>query len=332
MERMLMKPIQLCGIGNGLVDMQYQITNETFEKLNLPKGEMRLVSTHKQNSLIAQLKDVLPHKSSGGSATNTIYAFAKFGGKAGYLTTVGDDGNGRFYYDELDKCNIAYKENVIRNTNTGTCLVLITPDGERTMLTDLAASSQFRKEHLDEDLISKSEWLYLEGYKFSEEDGKSSIFSALDMAKRHNTKIALTASDVFIVQTFNKEVREVLSQSDLFFCNEAESMALTYENNSFAAFTEIQKICSNVVMTKGANGAIVAYCGDIATFDAVPTNAIDTTGAGDSFAAGFLYGIIKKNNLHYAGRLASKLASLVVSKIGARYTDNYDIILNTIQQ
>ena len=371
------KSIQLCAIGNGLVDMQFQISDAIFNSLNVPKGEMRLVENDEQNKIIQRLNaTVKSNKCSGGSATNTVDAFAQFGGTAAYLTTVGDDENGKFYFQELEKHNIKYKNNVIKNSPTGTCLVLITPDAERTMLTCLAASKEFSLEHLDENLIANSEWLYLEGYKFSENSGAESIAKSIAIAKQNNTKIAITASDLFIIDVFKEQFISALKESDLVFCNENEAVAiaknlnLTHcyaaldavssetvqrfpeeiphqvryddsdkEINSDEAIKIISKVCSNVVMTKGKDGATVLFDGKIYEFSAVPTTVIDTTGAGDMFAGAFLFGLLNYENIfnekefnkiNFAGKLASKASSIIVSQLGARYSESFRTIIQSI--
>ena len=354
------KSIQLCAIGNGLVDMQYQVSDELFNSLNAPKGEMRLVENDEQNKIIELLNaTVKPNKCSGGSATNTVDAFAQFGGSAAYLTAVGDDENGKFYFQELEQCKIKYKKNVIKNAPTGTCLVLITPDAERTMLTCLGASKQFALEHLDENLIAQSEWLYLEGYKFSENSGTESIAKSIEIAKQNNTKIAITASDLFIIEIFNEQFISALKQADLVFCNENEAQAIAKslnsnsEINSDEAIKIISKICPNVVMTKGKDGAKILFDEKNYEFSAIPTTVIDTTGAGDMFAGAFLFGLLNyekiieernKNVIHEvqlqkeveqvidnridcAGRIASRASSIIVSQLGARYSGNFREII-----
>ena len=352
MKKLKEKTIQLCGIGNGLVDMQFRVPDEIITQIpNIVKGEMRLVNELEQKSVIDLLKNIVPNKCSGGSATNTLYALAQFGGKGAYLTCIGDDDNGKYYYDELSNIGLKYKNNAIKNKSTGTCLVLITPDGERTMLTCLAASQDFDVQHIDEELIASSEWLYIEGYKFSETSGVESILKSIEIAKNNDTKIALTASDVFIVSSFRDNFVDALSKSDLIFCNENEAKAITETNSSAAAFEKLEQLCKNVVMTMGKRGSIVFFEDEKYQFPAVPTNVIDTTGAGDMYAGAFLYGMLnfednyEKNTNEYdeyvdiyvngnrivkAGKLASKSSSAIVSQLGARYTGDIKKLMNLI--
>ena len=368
------KNIQLCGIGNGLVDIQYKISDELFNSLNLPKSEMRLVAPDEQMELLNKINESSEkfsyNKCCGGSATNTIQSFAEFGGKTAYLTAVGDDENGNFYYSELENSKVKYKQNFIPNLLTGICLVLITPDGERTMLTSLGASKSFSIENLDENLIAQSEWLYLEGYKFSETTGSLVIDKAIEIAKNNETKIAISASDLFIIELFNEQLIRAVKQADLFFCNENEAKLIAkfikqnneelanYDcENSDDAMKIVSKICPNIVMTKGKNGSKILFENKIYEFKAFKTDVIDTTGAGDMFAGAFLFGllngekiislsgnsenidiselkltkklnkIINENVINFAGNLASKSSSLIVSQFGARYSGSFEEIV-----
>jgi sugar/nucleoside kinase (ribokinase family) len=332
MENPKNKTIQLCGIGNGLVDMQFRVTDALLEQLpNIEKSEMRLLDELEQISTISLLKNIVPNRCSGGSATNTLYAFAQFGGKGAYLTSVGDDGNGKYYYDELNNVGIKYKTNTIADKKTGTCLVLITPDGERTMLTCLAASQDFDVNHIDEELIATSEWLYIEGYKLSEIAGVESILKAIEIAKNNDTKIALTASDVFIVNYCNDDFMKVLSKSDLIFCNESEAKAIANTKDSDFAFDKLKQLCSNVVMTKGKQGSIVFIENKKYEFSAVPTEMLDATGAGDMYAGAFLFGMLNfegEDRIERTGKLASYSASVIVSQLGARYMGDIQKLIN----
>ena len=334
MEKSKEKTIQLCGIGNGLVDMQFRVSDAIIEQFpNRPKGEMRLVDELEQITIIDLLKNVVPNRCSGGAATNTLYAFAGFGGKGAYLTAVGNDGNGKYYYNELANVGIKYKNNIIPNKNTGTCLVLITPDGERTMLTCLAASQDFVVEHIDEEIIASSEWLYLEGYKFSETTGVESILKSIEIAKNNDTKIAITASDVFVINTFRDDFMTTLSKSDLIFCNDNEAKAITNMSNTDEAFEKLKQLCKNVVMTMGSSGSMAFIENKKYVFSAVPTSVIDTTGAGDMYAGAFLYGMLNfdgENKIEKAGKLASLSSTAIVSQLGARYSGNLKKLIASV--
>ena len=183
------KDIQLCGIGNGLVDLQYEVDFEILEQLNAKHGQMTLVEADWQEETLAKLSDRKHNRCSGGSAANTIIAFNKFGGKAAYITSLGGDEFGRFYGYEFTAMGIELKTKYTHEAPTGVCLVLITPDSERTMLSSLGASALFSADNIDNELIARSEWLYVEGYKFSQPKSATAVLLAVEEAKKNNTKM-----------------------------------------------------------------------------------------------------------------------------------------------
>jgi len=312
------KDIHICGIGHALVDIEYSINEQQFAPLGLKKGSMALVSPEEQTFTIESLQAHNPHRSSGGSAANTIIAIGQFGGKAAYKTILGNDDLGHFYADEFRQLGIHLEAEIIPNSITGTCLVLITPDAERTMLTDLGVNSTYNKDHLVIDTIARSEWLYAEGYRITEPGGAAAVLEAINIAKHHDTKIAFTFSDTFVVEVFKDRVLEILQSTDMIFCNAAEACAFSEMYNELDAFEYLKKVCKNVVMTRGNQGATIHYNGSDVIIPAYPTHPIDTTGAGDMFAGGLLYGITNGYTVEQAGHLGSYAASKIVSQYGAR--------------
>ena len=325
-----MKDIQLCGIGNGLVDLQYEISFEELTELNFNKGNMCLVDGDIQKKLLEKLYGKPHNICSGGSAANTIIAFSQFGGKCAYKTLLGNDKYGHFYANEFKELGIELRAPLIDNKPTGTCVVLITPDSERTMITSLGATALFGVNNIDEDLIRRAEWLYLEGYKLTADSSVEATYHAIKLAKKHNTKIAFTMSDVFVINSFNEQTKQVVEQSDLIFCNESEAKCLTNQEDFESAFIELLKICTNVALTRGEFGSIIQWDGQRYEIPAYSTVAIDSTGAGDMYAGGFLYGILNQNSPENAGRLASLSASKVVAQLGARLKDNHKLIRDII--
>jgi sugar/nucleoside kinase (ribokinase family) len=327
---MIEKDIDLCGIGNALVDIQFEATFEELEEMKLVKGGMCLVEVIELEDLIKKMGARKNFKSSGGSAANTVIAFTKFGGKAAYLTALGKDEFGKFYSDEFHNIGIELKAAEIEEMPTGICMVLITPDSERTMQTHLGATSQYHKDHLDEELIKRSKWLYAEGYKFTATNGAEAMEEAVKMAKKYDTKVAVTFSDAFIVDSFREQLDKVIKESELLFCNELE--ALTYAETASIedAFNELCAVCPNVVLTRGTEGSLIKWDGkryEVAAYDA---KAVDTTGAGDMYAAGFFYGIIHHKDPLIAGQLGSYAAAKVVSQMGARLMDDHIELKNKI--
>ncbi len=328
---MINKNIDLCGLGNGLVDLLYEVSFEELVDLGLRKGEMRLVDSELQQRLLEKLSGKDYKICSGGSAANTIIAFSKFGGKAAYHTVVGNDDFGRYYVNEFNSLGINLNAPMI-DEPTGTCVVLITPDSERTMNTSLGATAHFGIEHVSPEHIGDSKWLYLEGYKFSAAKSTESIFFSIDIAKKYETKISLSVSDVFIIQNFYDKIREALKHIDLLFCNENEALVLTETSNLDRARDIISKLVSNFVITLGEKGSYAVVNDAEYYFPAFKTSAIDTTGAGDMFAAGFLFGLIKKKDIDFAGKLASISASRVVSQFGARLREDHSLLVRQIEK
>lgn len=316
------KNIDLCGIGNALVDIQIQIKDEDIKNFNLNKGEMRLVEAKDQQILIEKLKSYDNFKSSGGSAANTIIAFSQFGGKSAYQTLIGSDEFGDFYANEFKELNILLPCSVDNKNPTGTCLVLITPDSERTMLTYLGASANFSLDKIQEETIANSKWIYIEGYEFTQKESSEAVYKAVEIAKKNNTKIAVTFSDVFITDIFYDNLKYVADNSNLIFCNEAEAMKYAKVNNLKDAFEYFEENFNNFVITLGAKGSLIKWHDKTYEIPVYPAKPIDSTGAGDMFAGGFMYGIIYTESPIKAGHLASFSSAKVVSQLGARLTEN----------
>jgi sugar/nucleoside kinase (ribokinase family) len=267
---------------------------------------------------------------SGGSAANTVIAFAEFGGKGAYKSVLGNDEMGKLYRDEFNKLGIVLSANDSEDLPTGTSFIVITPDSERTLITTLGANLTFNKDQISEELIARSEWIYLEGYKFSEEGGSQAIYRAINYAKKNNTKIAVSFSDKFIIDVFGDNLRNAVKDADLVFCNELEATTFTGKDNLDQAFEVLKKDIPNVAMTKGAEGSSIYWDGRTYEIPAYESRLTDTTGAGDMFAAGFMYGIIDKGNAELAGNLGSYAAAQIVSQYGPRYEKDLVELKNKI--
>jgi hypothetical protein len=317
------KDIMLTGIGNALIDLEFEIKDEILTDLNYPKGNMTLVSSEEQASVFDKLGTNTNFKCSGGSAANTIIAFSGFGGKAAYKTKLGNDELGKFYASEFEEMGILLDAPTSDLAPTGTCCVLITEDSERTLLTNLGATSLFGKQHIKEETIKRSHWIYLEGYKLTDESGRDALYHAISIAKANDTKISFTFSDKFIIDVFGEGLQEVFNASDLIFCNEQEAKAFTKKDSVQEAIDSLFSYSKDVVITLGADGAVVKSNGEIYNIPSYPTKAVDTTGAGDMFAGGFLYGMIYWDNVLKAGHLASLASSRVVSSLGARLKESH---------
>ncbi len=326
------KDIELVGLGNGLVDLMFEVSDSELNDLNLKKGEMLLVDTSKQDPVLNLFSGRAQYQCSGGSAANTIIAFSQLGGKSAYKTVLGNDEFGKFYANEFEQLGIHLNADFVDEFPTGTCVVLITPDTERTMHTALGATALFNENHITEDVIARAEWLYIEGYKFSEESSTKAIFRALDHAKKYNTKIAVTFSDVFITNLFKDNLRKVVEASDLVFCNAQEAMSFTNTEDTESAFLALENICPNVIVTDGKNGSNIKWNNEIHKIPSYKANPLDTTGAGDMFAGAFFYGLLRTNSAKIAGHLASYAASVIVSQFGARIKGDMNLVKRKIEE
>lgn len=316
------KDIDLVGLGNGLVDIQYVIEDKDLEIFKLKKGEMRLTMDEQPDDILNKMSHIKYTRCSGGSAANSIIAFAALGGKTAYKTVLGNDELGRFYEQEFKDLKIELNTQLLDDNPTGSCFVFITPDSERTMLTSLGATARFSGEHINEDYIKRAKWLYIEGYKFSEPASTEAIQEAVNLAKKYDTKIAVTFSDVFIIENFRENLEFVVNNAELVFCNEQEAKAYTKEDDPQKAFDKLAEHCPNIVVTYGKNGSLVRYENIDYKIPAYVTKALDTTGAGDMYAGCFLYGLIYDKDINKAGNLASYASSRVVSQLGARLKED----------
>ncbi len=316
-----MKQFQLCGLGNAVVDIFMEVNDGDFSTLGFERGTMRLVDRDEQQKLLARFHDGNHDLRlvSGGSVANSVIGFSQLGGKAAFIGCVGDDRYGLHYVEEFEHLSIDMGNPILVGETTGTCLAIITPDAERTMRTCLAVSSQLAARHVDPQRIADSEWLFIEGYVFANPDtGQHAIRQAIQLAKQHGTKIALTCSDSFVPEVFGDAFGEALAQSDLLFCNAPESMAVTNTNDSQTAFERLSELVPNCVVTDGPQGAYIHYAGKRAHVPAVACQPRDLTGAGDMFAGAFLYGIAHGYEPEMAAQAANFLCYKVITQVGAR--------------
>src|SRR6476620_12016041 len=280
-----MKEFKLCGLGNALVDIFLEVTEEEFKSLGFERGSMRLVDLDEQKMLLERYQKHEPKLVSGGSVANSTIAFSQLGGSAAFIGCVGDDRYGLFYSSEFEELGIDIGNPIIVNESTGTCLCLITPDAERTMRTCLAVSSHLSARHVEERRIENSEWLFIEGYVFANpETGQTAIREAIKIAKKHGTKTAITCSDAFVPQVFGDALHGALKQADLFFCNESEACAVTKATSAEEAFKKLNHHIPSVVVTNGPHGVYLRHDGVEAHVPAFKSQPKDLTGAGDMLA------------------------------------------------
>jgi sugar/nucleoside kinase (ribokinase family) len=306
------------GIGNALVDVLTHEDDAFLEAHGLVKGSMTLVDSERAEALYAAMGAGI--EVSGGSAANTVSGIASFGGKAAYIGRVFDDQLGAVFAHDMRATGVVFRSPpAVEGPPTGRCLIVVTPDAERTMNTCLGSSEYFGPEHVDGDLIASAQVTFLEGYLFDRPEAKEAYWKASRVAHDAGRRVALTLSDTFCVERHRAEWRQLVAdQVDILFANEEEALSLyevaTFEEALAAARADVEI----VAITRGARGSVVARGDEVAHVEAHPVEVVDTTGAGDLYAAGFLFGLTHGRPMDACGRLGSIAASAVLGHTGAR--------------
>lgn len=316
------KQFDVYAIGNGIMDLQLHVSNQVFDGLGLERGTMNLVDTEAQSELLRSFQGENIHRASGGSAANTVIAVTQLGGKCAYGCLLGDDEFGQFYGQEMSELGVELYTTPVEGGVTGSSVILITEDAERTMNTHLGVSAEFGPDQVSSRLIAASSWLYIEGYLFSTDGGRQAVKQALTYALKSNTKVALTFSDVFIVEAFRDEVKKTLKYCDLVFANLKEAGTYVGKDSEEEIFEEMKRLCPSVAMTMSERGAKISIDGEDMDLEPYPVTAVDDTGAGDMFAGGLLYGLTHGLQPKFAGHLACFLASRVVAQLGPRLAED----------
>lgn len=309
---------KVLGIGNALVDTMVRLESDDFlEEVNLPKGSMQLVDSDLSSKIAQKCKDYEKSMSSGGSAANTIHGLARLGVDAGYIGKVGKDEIGNIFIEDLKKSKITphilYSQN-----NSGHALAFISPDSERTFATHLGAALELDAGDLKNEFFEGYKYLHVEGYLLQ---NHSLLQKAFEMAKSNNLKISLDLASFNVVED-NLEIIKKWAKDyvDIIFANEEEAKAFTGKEPLDALY-EIAGYCEIAVVKVGKNGSYINKDGNVYKIESIKVNAIDTTGAGDAYAAGFLYGLVKGYDLQKSGDIASILAGKVIEGTGAKMTE-----------
>jgi sugar/nucleoside kinase (ribokinase family) len=315
------KKYDLYAIGNALVDMEYEVHDEFFKNHKIDKGLMTLVDEHRQNDLLNALGSAPKNQQCGGSAANTVIANAQFGGKGFYSCKVAQDPIGDFYFHDLQESGVDSNLQTQKREfgTTGKCLVLITPDAERTMNTFLGITSTIGPTEVDAEAIKNSKFMYMEGYLVASPTGKEAAVEARKIAEAAGVKTALTFSDVNMVKFFKDGLFEMLGTGvDLLFCNESEANAFTGSTDFAVTREALKAFAKTFVVTLGENGAVIFDGTQFIDIEPYSVKAVDSNGAGDMYAGAFLYAITHGHTYASAGKLASLAASKVVSQFGPR--------------
>ncbi|MBR1216657.1 adenosine kinase [Bradyrhizobium sp. U87765 SZCCT0131] len=308
------------GIGNAIFDILVRTDDAFLTRHGMAKGSMALIDEAQAAAIYAAMGPAT--EVSGGSAANTITGVAAFGARAAYVGKVKDDQIGRMYSHDIRAANVTFTTPVASDgPATGCSYILVTPDGERTMNTYLGAAQNLRPDDIDPEQIAAASITYLEGYLWDPADAKNAFVKASKIAHEAGRTVALTLSDAFCVHRYRDEFLELMRGGtvDLVFANEAELLSLYQSTDVDAALTQLGKDATFAVVTRSEKGCVVVTKDKTTAVPAFPIKElVDTTGAGDLFAAGFLFGLVRGASHEQAGRLGALAAAEIIQHIGAR--------------
>ncbi len=310
---------KILGIGNAIVDVFVKVDDNFLLKNNLTKGSMKLVEKGEFETLKDTIK--IEKIEAGGSVANTMAGISYLGGNSSFIGKINSDEFGRIYKKSLEKIKVNfYYSEKSENLSTGASIIFITPDSERTMCTYLGISSQLSKDDINEDHIKDHELIFLEGYLWDKGISEEMFKHVINLAKKNNTKIAMSLSDVFCVTRHRNDFFKLLvNDLNILIGNENEINELVQKNNLLDSINELKKINKIVVITRSENGSLVILNNEITKCESIKVEKVlDLTGAGDLFASGFLKEYLDKSNINKCLQTGSELAAKVIEKIGAR--------------
>ena len=324
-----MEIFDVYGVCNPLIDLLSHIPDSFLKKNGIEKSIMHLISIEEQQRLLRSLsvEKLSVESASGGSGANSMIGIAQLGGRTAFSGKIGRDEHGKIYREKLEDLGVSALLGE-GDGSTGSSLVLVSDDGCRTMNTYLGMSQELQVPDIDPEVIKISKYLYLTGYLWDTESQKKSVLSALDEAKRVETKVALSLSDPFCVTRHKEDFKSMLQcYASMVFCNQEEAFTLLETDVTQEAVDIMSKWTETVVLTLGANGAIISHLGKTYYIDPFPILVEDTTGAGDAFAAGFLFGMTHEFSPLDSGRIGAVLAGGVIEQTGPRFQGNaYSLI------
>jgi sugar/nucleoside kinase (ribokinase family) len=316
-----MKNYDVYALGNALVDIEYHKAPAQLVSMGIDKGVMTLIDEEKHNHLVNYLGDDHEKMACGGSAANSMIALAQMGGQGYFSCSVGNDMAGQFFIQDLKKSGLHSNAeyHMIDGGVSGKCLVFVTPDADRSMNTFLGASSDLNSQHVSEQAIAQSEYVYLEGYLVTDQRSRDAVLQAKSFARKHAVKTALTLSDPNMMRFFRDGMLEMIGDGvDLLFANEEEAQELTGSDDTEKMVEQLKTHAKTFAVTMGASGSLVYDGEDLHEITPYPVTAIDTLGAGDMFAGAFLYALTHGYGYDAAGRLASMASSKIVTQYGPR--------------
>ena len=323
-----MKQFDLLGIGNSVVDVLYEVDEEFITNNKLEKDVMTIIDEEKAENFYSKLKQGI--EVAGGSVANSTVGFASLSGKPAFIGKIKNDNLGKSFSKSLSNAGVFFKtEPIIDGPGTARSFIFVTPDAQRTMNTYIGACSLLSPKDMDEKIIKNSKITFLEGYVWEEDLAKESLVKAAEIARKAGNKVALTLSDPFCVKKHRLEFKELIKKNiDILFANEFEVKELYQTQDLEESAKEISNMVEIVAITRSEKGAKIYNAKEAVEIKAKVFNKVkDTTGAGDLFAAGFLYGLTKKFSILKSGNIASITAGEIISHFGARPKTNLKYLI-----
>ena len=311
--------LDVVGLGNAIVDVLAKVTDDSIlDDHGLVKGSMRLCDEAEAGALYAAMPPGIER--SGGSVANTMVGIASFGGRAGFVGKIRDDQLGTVFTHDIRAAGVEFQATPAPSgPGTGRCLVLISTDAQRTMSTALGIAGQLSPADVPPDVVRSADTAFLEGYLWEEPHAKQAMLRAMELAKEAGKKVAFTLSDPFCVERNRAEFVELVERSvDIVFANETEICSLFQTESFEEALGRVRSMVDVAALTRGEKGSVLVQGDRVEEVPAVPADVVDTTGAGDLYAAGVLFGLARGLDLRIVGQLGSAAAAEVISHVGAR--------------
>ena len=314
----------ICGIGNALVDSEYKVNDDDLNRLGLKKGCMELNDSKNHISLTNELKakygvvKMMP----GGSVANTLYALAQFKQNVTFIGRVSRDDVGNNFINSLQDIDVTTSIKQVNSGITGECVVLITPDHERTMFTHLGVSAELSINDINDHSIINAEYLLVEGYLVTSDETRDVANHCLDIANKNNIKKIITLSDPNVVSFFRDNMMTLMDKKfDIIFCNREEAMNISQSENIDDAIRFLQVYSNEIIITSGEDGAYVSHNESIIHIEGESANPVDLTGAGDMFLAAYMFAKIRRKKIVESVTFANKCASKIIQIYGAKFDD-----------
>jgi sugar/nucleoside kinase (ribokinase family) len=321
---------KILGIGNALVDVILFLENDDLLTLfSLPRGSMQLVDADKALRVEEAARSCKRHRASGGSSANTIHGLAKLGMETTFIGTVGSDPFGEFFENDLKDCHIRPALSV-SSTNTGRAISLVSPGGERTFATYLGAAVELSINQVDAKIFRENDHLHIEGYLVP---NQALVEKALEQADRLGMSVSLDLASYNVVESNLGFLKRIIRKyKPIVFANEEEARAFTGMSDPGKSLEAFAALCNTAIVKTGANGSLISHAGIKYAVDAIPVNCLDTTGAGDLYASGYLYGYINGLKPDKCGRIGSLLAGKVIEEAGAKIgSASWDYIRHSLE-